>query len=262
MVVLLHRDKMTEGVFGAQCAWCRVAGDGLRWFRLCYRTHYPAGRSRWMRCGHKQTDMISNNTQTGAAKLSSTGTAHSITDPPHPPQVDTFMFYVVYMELWPFTCRRINHDSTDETLPPWANLNGVGFLFSAAWNATWCGFLHHPLRPPSYQLIDSLSSFCQLQSVSPFPSAFWAWHRQKSSKTQHRDSLRIPEEGNGNSAACFWVIQLLQTASYGIETVSVKSDHFVDLSLVMWLTQPMRTSPSGSVWSLLGQSGCEKQEGG
>lgn len=30
---------------------------------------------------------------------------------------DTFMFYVVYTELWPFTCRRINHTSTDETLP-------------------------------------------------------------------------------------------------------------------------------------------------
>lgn len=28
------------------------------------------------------------------------------------PQVDTSMFYVVYSELWPFTCHRINHDST------------------------------------------------------------------------------------------------------------------------------------------------------
>lgn len=55
---------------------------------------------------------------------------------------------------------------------------------------------------------------------------------QKSSKTQEWDSLRIPEEGDGRSAACDWVIQLLQTGSYGIETVSEKSDHFLDLSLV------------------------------
>lgn len=41
-----------------------------------------------------------------------------------------------------------------------------------------------------------------------------------------------------------------------------KRGPLLDLSLVMWLPQPMRTSPSGSVWSLLGQSRCEKQGGG
>lgn len=90
----------------------------------------PAGRSTWMRCGHTQTDMISNDTQAGAFKLSSTVTAPTITAPLPPSRVDTFMFYVVYTELWSFTCCRINHDSNGGTLPLWANLNGVSFLFS------------------------------------------------------------------------------------------------------------------------------------
>lgn len=60
-------------------------------------------------------------------------------------------------------------------------------------------------------------------------------------KTQKRDSLRISEEGDGNSAACDWVIHLLQTGSNGIETSF------------------LRTNLSGTVWSLLGQSRCEKR---
>lgn len=83
MFVLLGWDKMTVGGFGAQCARCRAAGDGLRWSRPCDRTRYPAGRSRWMRCGHKQMDMISNNTQARVFKLSSTVTAPAITDSWH-----------------------------------------------------------------------------------------------------------------------------------------------------------------------------------
>lgn len=37
-----------------------------------------------MRRGHKQADMISNNTQAGALKLGSTGAAPAITDPAFP----------------------------------------------------------------------------------------------------------------------------------------------------------------------------------
>lgn len=86
IVVLLRwaEIRWLWGCLGHNVLAVVFAGDDLRWFRPCDRTRYPAGRSRWMRWGHKQADMISNNTQAGAFKLDSTGTAPAITDPAFP----------------------------------------------------------------------------------------------------------------------------------------------------------------------------------
>lgn len=107
--------------------------------------------------------------------------------------------------------------------------------------------IHSGLPPVSYW------TRCHLSISSNQP--FWARHSQKSS-----ERCASPQEGDRNSAPSGWVIKLLLTGSCGIEMK--KSGPLLDLSLVMWLPQPIRTSPSGSVWGLLGQSRCEQREGG
>lgn len=176
-----------------------------------FRTHYPAGRSRWMRCGHKQTDMIDNNTQAGAFKLGSTVTkwgTSTITAPP-PPRVDTSMFYVVYTELWPFTYRRINQNSTDQTrypIPPWANMNAVGSVFQPV-----------GMPPGAVSFTIPADSYSTVISPSARISSF-GHDTVKDHQRHAQDSMCIPQK---SCAPCDRVIKRLPTGSNGIETKKV-----------------------------------------
>lgn len=159
------------------------------------------------------------------------------------------MFYVVYTELWPFTCHRINQDATDQTpypIPPWANINTVGSVFSTGWNATWCVFLHHCSR----HLFN-----CHLSVSSNL--LFWARHSQRSPERSTGFHVHPTEE----ELCAMWPSNKAITSGFKWNW-NKKSGPLLGFSLVTWPWQPMRSSSSGSVWSLLGQSRCVNQERG
>ena len=62
--VPLDWDLVIVEATGVQWTHCHVQETSLRWFELCDMACYSAIK-RWVHCGHKGMDMVSNNTQVG-----------------------------------------------------------------------------------------------------------------------------------------------------------------------------------------------------